>query len=274
MKMKLIALLVLAAMLIPMTFACGEKADDETPKATESAGESAPTEAPTNPPTTQPPTDPPTTEEPTEPFVVDSSLSYWEQIEAELAFYGLSGGAKIFPGEDEAALMKGFGAGTCKKAELDISGEDVPFSSAYRVTTEKDTDEFWNASYSRSCEKDVPVEEGDLIVGVMWVRGLRLSETEKFFDDDPPQYYLAIKTATDNWATEGDVTPNGVQFAEEEWQKVFFYGSVLNEESKSQNLQFQIFTGYGNQQLDIGGIAAYTFPWTSDNEKAAWNLTT
>ena len=274
-KIKLLALLIITAMLIPMTFACGEKAenDDASSKATEAAGEnSTTTAAPTNPPTTPEPTDPPTTEEPTEPFVADPGMSYWEQIEAELAFYGLSGGVRVFSGADEAALMKGFGAGNSKKAELDLSDENVPFSSAYRVTVEKDMDEYWSANYTRGFEKNIELEEEDLIVGVIWIRGVRLSETEQFFDDDPPQYQFAIKTPTDNWATEGDMSPSGVQLADEEWQKVFFTGRVMNEEPRSQNLQFQIFIGYGNQQLDVGGAVAYVFPSTLDNEKATWKL--
>ncbi|MCL2813636.1 MAG: hypothetical protein FWD23_03455 [Oscillospiraceae bacterium] len=270
--LKLAALFLCAAALLPMIFACGEK-PEEAASPTEAQGETptpAPTPAPTDPP---PPTDPPTTEAPIPPYEPDAALSYWENVEAEFAHYGLTGGVKCLPGEDEAALMKKFGANGTKKEELDVSGDGVPFSAAYSVTTAKDTVNFWDASYSCAIEKDLLVQEGDLVVGVLWVRGRRIAETEKFAQDDFPEYYMALKTATDNWATEGGVEPAREQFAEAEWQKVIFYGNVVNEESNSKNLQFQIFLGYGNQQVDFGGIAAYLFPWSRENEKAAIKLT-
>ena len=269
---KLAALFIIAAMLLPMTFACGEKPDDNASKATEDAGAAATDPPTTAEPTTPAPTDPPTTEEPTEPFVVDSSLPYWEQIESELAWYGLEGGTKILPGADEAELMKKFTGGGAKREDLDISGDGVPFSAAYSYTVAKDMTNFWEANATCQFEKDIPVEEDDLIIGVIWVRGQRLSETDMFDLEDAPEYYFAVKTPTDNWATEGDMSPNGVNFAEEGWQKVFFCGRVLNEESKSQSLQFQVFMGYGNQRIDLGGAIAFRFPWTADNEKIVWKL--
>ena len=272
--LRLTALFICVLMLLPTVFACGEKPDDTastTSGATESAGTTA-----TADPTTEKPTDPPTTEEPTEPtepFVPDLSLPYWEQIAAELAHNGLTDGVKIFAGEDEAELMKKFGTSNTKRTELDLSGDDsVPFSAAYTVNTSKDQVNFWEANYSISLWKDVPVEEGDLIVGVLWIRGRRTAESDMFMEDEAAQFYLAIKTETDNWATEGDMTPTGLQFAEEEWQKVFFCGYVLNEEPVTSKLNFNIYMGYGIQEFDIGGIIAYKFPGTLDNEKAVWNF--
>ena len=273
MKIKLIALLVLAALLIPMTFACGEKAenDDSSSKATEAAGEtSTTTAAPTNPPTTPEPTEPPTTAEPTEPFIVDSSMTYWEQIEAELAFYGFSGGTKCFTGETEEELMKKLNVNNTKKELLDLSGDDsVPFSIAYKVWTTKEVDNFWEAGYSVALTKDIPTEPDDLIAGVFWIKGWRERESEWYDPGDFAQYYLAIKTSTDNWGSEGDVEPRGEQFAEEEWVKVFFTGRVVNEEKNSSSLGWNIYMGYGLQEFEIGGAIAFHFPSTPENEKAA-----
>ncbi|MCL1793533.1 MAG: hypothetical protein FWG34_06660 [Oscillospiraceae bacterium] len=269
---KLSALFLCAALFLPMIFACGEKPED-TKAATEAQIEEttpAPTPTPTEPP---PPTDPPTTEAPIPPYEADANLSYWENIEAELAHYGISGAVKCLPGEDEAALMKKFGANGSKKEELDVSGDNVPFSAAYSVTVAKDQVNFWDSSYSCALEKDLEVEEGDLVVGVFWVRGQRIAETDQFAEDDFPEYYLAVKTATDNWATEGGVEPSREQFVDPEWHKIFFYGNVMNEESNSKNLQFQIFLGYGNQRVDFGGITAYLVPWSRENEMAAIKLT-
>ncbi|MCL1858898.1 MAG: hypothetical protein FWF92_06655 [Oscillospiraceae bacterium] len=271
-RIKLTALFVCVILLLPMIFACGEKADTASsttnaPSITEAQITDPPTDPPTEPPTDPPPTDPPTTWEP-----IDPNLPYWEQIEVEMSRYGLTGGTKCLPGEDEAAVMKGFGTGNSKKEELDLTGENVPFSAGYAVTVAKDTDNFWDASYTRALEKDLPVQQDDLVVGVIWIKGERLSETDSYAIEDAPEYYLAIKTSTDNWATEGGVEPSREQWVEPEWQKVYFYGYIMNEEEKSQSVQLQIFIGYGNQRLDIGGIIAYWFPYSRDNEAAALKL--
>ncbi|MCL2158780.1 MAG: hypothetical protein FWH48_05160 [Oscillospiraceae bacterium] len=270
-NVKLAVLFVCLALLLPQVFACGEK-PEQAASATEDAIQE--TDPPTTPTPTEPPppTDPPTTEAPIPPYEPNADLSYWENIEAEFEHYGLVGGTMCFAGEDEAALMKKFTANNAKREELDLSGEDVPFGAAYSVTVAKDQVNFWDSSYTAALEKDIPVQEGDLVVGVMWIRGQRLSETEAFMEDDFPEYYLALKTATDNWGTEGGVEPSREQFAEAEWQKVYFYGNVMNEESNSKNLQFQIFLGYGNQRVDIGGIVGYIYTWSRDIEKAAIKL--
>lgn len=204
-----------------------------------------------------------------------SSLSYWEQIESEMSQYGLTGGIKILPGDDEAEVIKSFKShysDSCKKEELDISGDNVPFNSAYRFTVEKDVPNFWDAGYTCCFDKDIPIKKDDLIVGVMWVRGERFPESFMYEDDEAPMYYLAFKTPTDNWSTEGIPLPGRVQYAEDEWRQVFFYGYVMNDEDNSQNIQFSIFLGWGIQQIDLGGIIAYWFPYSIDNEMSAYRL--
>ena len=278
--LKITALFLCIVMILPMLFACGEKSDDAGSKKDDGGtaaanNNEAATPEPTDPPTEPEPTEPPTEKETEPPFVlepIDPNLPYWEQILNEMGQYGLTDGVKILPGEDEAALMKGFSTGNTKKEELDVSGDNVPFTAAYRVVTAKDSEQFWSCSYNRSFEKDIETEEEDLVVGVIWVRGERLSETDDFDMDDEPAYYLAIKTSTDNWGTEGNVDPHGEQWATPEWRKIFFCGYVLNEESKSQNMQMQIFLGYGNQYIDFGGIIAYVYPGTLENELAAMKL--
>jgi len=276
-KLKLTALFLCALMLAPMVLACGEKpASAGSGSATEAAGTvaeevTAPPE-PTPEPTTPEPT---TTEAPTttEPFIPDLSLPYWEQILSELTHYGLTGGTKILGGEDEAELMKKFGMGNGKKEVLDVSEDSsVPFSAAYKVWTTKDMTNFWDANYSCSLAKDIETQQDDLIVGVVWIKGRRTEESDMFMADDEPQYYLAIKTPTDNWATEGDMSPSGIQYAKGEWEKVFFCGRVMNEEEKSSTMNFNMFMGYGIQEFEIGGIIAYLYPSTPDNEKAAIKL--
>jgi len=275
MKIKIIALFILIAMLTPLSLACGEDPAPagSTGAADEPAGEET-TPVPTPEPTTPAPTEPPPTEPPTEPFVLDESLSYWDQIYSELEWHGLSGGVPVFNmDEGESEVMRRFNTANARKEELDVSGDGVPFSAAYSLTIARDQPNFWDASYTCSFARDIEMEQDDLIVGVIWVRGVRLSETEQFMEDEAAQYYFAVKTPTDNWATEGQVSPGGIQLAEEEWQKVFFTARILNDEDRSHSVQMQLFLGYGNQQLDFGGIAAWVFPSTPDNERASMRIT-
>ena len=275
-KFRFTALFICVIILLPLISACGEKPADTGSNATAAVSEDTTTadtitEATT---TTEEPTtpEPTTTEEPTTWEPIDPSLPYWEQIQIELSRYGLTGGEKILNGVDEAEVMKKFSPNNGKRAELDVSGDNVPFSVAYSVNISKDMTNFWDASYTASLMKDVAVEQDDLIVGVVWIRGKRVAESDQFMADDAPQYYLALKTATDNWATEGDMNPQGAQEAQETWQKVFFAGRIMNEETQSSTVQFQIFLGYGIEEIDFGGIIAYRFPSTTENEKAVIKL--
>jgi hypothetical protein len=277
--LKLLVLLLVAALISSMLFACGETSDDSGGAPAETAAATAAIEEPAIETetttqeeiilTTAEPTEPPTT---AEPFVPDESMSYWEQIEAELAHHGLTGGIPVFQGVDENELMRRLGTSNARRTELDVSGDGVPFSTAWNIVTTQDVPNFWDSNASITFARDLETNIDDLIVGCLWIRGRRTEATDNFFDDDEPIYYMAIKTPTDDWATEGEVTPTGQQFAQDTWQKVFFYGRVMNEEAQSANMIFQIFIGYGLQEFDIGGIIAYKFPGNRDNERAALNL--
>ena len=282
--LKITALFLCLIMLAPMILSCGEKANDNKDKengaakdgASESIGAEPETPAPTPEPTTPEPTEPPPTEPPTEPFAPDPNQSYWEQIYSELEWYGFKDGIKIFPGEDEAELMKKFSAGNSKKEELDISGDNVPFSSAYKVYTSKDMENFWDASYGTNFLKELPLNQGDIIAGVIWLKGRRTGESENFAADDPVMYHLAVKTPTD-WSTESNMNPAGDLLFDdtiEGWQKVYFTAEVMYEEdaAKSSNMIFNLYLGWGLQEFDVGGAIAYGFPLTDENETAIWNL--
>jgi len=277
---KFIALFLCVVFLFPMIFACGEKPAD-TPAVTDAITEGeAPANVETGPPATEPPptdppptTEPPPTEPPLPPFVADPNLPYWEQIRLELEYYGLKDGVFASNGADEAEAMKRYQPQNAKKAELEITAADnVPFSSAYRVTVAKDTASYGSVEYKANLAKDKPIKQDDLVIGVFWIKGERLSETEQFSKDDAPQYFLAVKSSTDSGRTEGDVTPNGAQTAYAEWHKVFFYGRILNEDTKSNNIDFRFFLGYGNQQIDVGGVVVYLFPYSAETEAAAIKL--
>ena len=285
-KIKCIALFLCILMLMPVVLACGEKSAD-TAKATEAEGATeAATEAPVAtdpPPPTEPPTttEPPPTEPPKPPFVADPNLSYWDQIYSELEYYGFKGGVKALTGETEAELMKKMSISNGKREELDLSGDNsVPFSAAYKIWTTKDQTNFWDASYGINLLKDLPVSEGDIIAGVIWLKGKRIGESEMYAADDPVTYHLAVKTPTD-WGTESNMNPPGdIEFDGDGWQKVFFTANVMYEADapnspepgKSQNMIFNLYIGWGLQEFEVGGVIAWVFPLTDENELAAMDL--
>ena len=284
--LKITALFICIIMILPMLFACGAKDGDDAGAKKDDGGttvdsgkaDDTPKEEVTDPPTEPEPTEPPTEKETEPPFElqpIDPSLPYWEQVLNEFEQYGLTGGVQILKGDDEAALMKGFSPGNAKKEELDLSGDDsVPFNAAYKVWNTKDMENFWEGSYSTPLKKDVETEEGDYIVGVLWIKGRRIEETDFYDLDDPLIYHLAIKTPTNEWATEGDMSPGGDQLMEasDEWERIMFFGYVLTEEKQSSTMSFNIYIGFGMQEFEIGGIAAYLFPATPENDKAIWRL--
>jgi len=221
---------------------------------------------------------------------VDPSASYPDQIQEELAQYGLTEGVQIFPGDTESDIMGNFMTQSCTRESLDVSGDNVPFTAAERITVSRDMTNWWDASYMVNLTNDVKVHENDLIAGVMWIRGTRLPGSTWLSDSEPPIIYPALKTPTDNWASEGGIKLSGIQIADglkdangaiiygqaipdSIWHKVIFTGRILNEESQTSNVEFHIFMGFGIQQIDVGGITAYVYPSTPDNEKAVINLT-
>ncbi|MCL2099764.1 MAG: hypothetical protein FWH24_04935 [Oscillospiraceae bacterium] len=273
---KLFALLLFTAIVFVLILtACGDTPAEGSGAPAETAPEQEPitepaTPAPTDPPTTAAPTEPPTT---TEPFVLDESMEYWDQIKAEMAHYGLTGGIPVFIGDSDEELMKRVGATNTRRTEIDISGDGVPFSFAYSYELSREVENFWDANASVNFARDLPAEQDDLVVGCMWIRGRRTGDSELYMAADEPMYYLAIKTPTDNWGTEGDMTPAGERSASENWEKIFFSGRIMNEETQTSQIVFQIFMGYGFQEIDIGGLVAFKFPSSRDNERAAVNLT-
>jgi len=276
-RTKLIALFLCIMMILPMIFACGDKpapsstSDKVTESETTPPEENITEPAPTDPPETtpEPTTEEPTTEEPIEIGPIDPNLPYWEQVQLELSYYGLTNGVKIFAGDNEEAVMKkaGFGSGATKK-KLELDGENVPFTSGYKVIINKEAADVLHdgKSWMLFDNKNVPTEEGDIIAGAIWVRGKRTGSSADFAATDPAQYFIAIRTPSDGFYSDGDIRPSGDQICNGEWQKVLFAAWVQNDDNNS---EFNMHMGYGFQEFDVGGLIAYKFPWTPDNDKAA-----
>ena len=277
MKIKFIALFLCVVMILPMVFACGDSSDSNSGSANNNAanndqanaGEETITEPPpTEPPTTTeaPPTEPPTTEEPTEPFVVDPSMTYWDQIAAEIAHYGFTGGTKISSGDTEEAALNKFTRRYCKREEIDISGDGVPFSDAFRLVVDDDKSGIWDVFIEAPMLARIPVPQDDIIVGAIWVKG---KSHEK--ENTPAEFELIFRSQTD-WQSLESEHPYLIK-AGDEWQKVFFSGRVGRDDESSQRIYFSVcLGGYGLQEVDLGGYIAYIYPSTTENEKALSRL--
>ena len=258
-----ISLLLCVVMLAPMLFACGEGSTDATTTeggaATEAPVADVTTEAPTPEPTTPEPTEPPTTYEP-----IDPSLPYYEQMAIEFERFGFHDGVDVLMAENEADTMTKFSnGGPVKKEVYEVSGEDVPFTVALKVDVTDTPENFWEASINRGFLADVPLEMGDIIAGVFWVK--------EGGGENEATFHLGIKTPTDNWASEGALNiSSDTTIMGEGWRKVYFYGEVLNEEPQSSVMSWNWYLGFGLQKLEIGGF--YCKKFSADQFKATLNM--
>ena len=263
---RIIIMFICVSMIFSMISACGKKADEPvdtgTPVEIEDSTEpivEETTPEPTPEPTTPVPTEPPTTLEP-----IDPNLPYYEYLDIEFARFGFTGGDQIIA-DNEADVLKKFSANGCKKAEIDISGDNVPFTLAYNVEVPREPENFWDINLTANFNKDKSLTAGDIIAGCMYIRDGG--------GENPSQFYLAIKSPTDNWATEGAMSQNLFELdAGDGWKKIYFYGEIQNDEAKASTAQFQIFLGYPIHNLQIGGVYVMRYPESKENIKAMSNL--
>ena len=273
-KIKLVTLIIIAVILLPVIFACGEKNDTPAP-ANDSATEPV-TEAPiTAPPDTTPePTTPepttteePTTKEPVEIGPIDPNLPYWDQIAVELSYYGFKDGKRNSAGENEVEAMSKFKNQGIKKPEPDISGEDVPFSAMIRCVVEDYGTDNFSTCLKINFSKDVPVQDGDIIIGALWVRG-----KSHVKEGNPAEFDLVSRIEYANWASM-DIAPYATQKATDKWQRIFFSIHVSEENIRGPQLYLYLgMASSGAQELDIGGFVTFIYPPTAENEKAASRL--
>jgi hypothetical protein len=262
---KITALLLCVLMILPMALACGEKTDDEkadTPAAdngTAAPVDNTPEDAPV-PAVEAPPTDPPPTEAPTEP--IDPNLPYYEYLAAEFARFGFTGGDSIVADTEEEAMSL-LRPKACGKIELDVSGDGVPFSAAYRYEVTELVENFWDAAAELNFKTDKTLTEGDIIAGCIWVRDAK--------GPNPAQLYFAYKTPTNDWGSEGDMNLNLVEPGAK-WEKIYFYGYAAVDENPASQAMFNLFLGYEPHTIDIGGLYMMRYPSTDANEKAAYKL--
>ena len=245
--LKITALILCVVMMLPLTAACGEDGD-ENEQLTTGADEFL-----TDPPATKP---------------IDPELPYYDYLDEEFARFGFTGGDRI-AAETEEAVMEKLKPKGCARTLLDLSGEDVPFTFAYRYEVANMPEPagwFWQITAETYFDGGKTITEGDVLAGCMYVRdggGPNMS-----------RFYLAIKTPTDKWASEGAMNVHSYSMADygEGWHKIYFYGEFLNDENPASTAMFHVLLGFCLQTLDIGGIYIMRYPGTADNIEATFRM--
>ena len=266
--LKITALFLCVMMILPMALACGKKDEETATPAAGNAGDAAANNETVAddipaPIAEEPPTDPPPTEAPTEP--IDPNLPYYEYLDAEFARFGFTGGDRIIADTEEEVMNNKFGAKGCSRMEIDLSGENVPFDYAYRYEITELAENFWDKDTATAYNENKTITEGDILAGCLYVRDAG--------GPNPAQFYLAIKTPTDNWSTEGQMNVYGYELEPGKgWEKIYFYGEFLNDENPASTAYFNIFLGYEPHTIDIGGIYIMRYPGTDANVKATFKM--
>jgi len=272
MKFKIIAFILCVVMLLPFITACGKDEDKATPAA-DSTGdnanaENAPSAEEAAPVVTEaPPTEPPPTEPPTDP--IDPNLPYYDYLDAEFARFGFTGGDRIVAETEEEVMSKVFYHKGCSRLELDVSGDGVPFSIGYRFEVTKVPPEadnpFWEIAYETNYDKNKTLKEGDIIAGCVWLRDGG--------GPNPAQVFFAIKTPTNGWSGEGEISQTLVELEPGKgWQKYYFYGFSACDEDPASTAMFNFMIGFDPHSVDIGGVYVMRYPATPENEKAAYKM--
>jgi len=214
---------------------------------------------------------PPTTLPPTTPFpTADPSLPYFQQMDFMMAQFGFQGGTPLFDMTDETTLLGKFGkSGNVTVSDVDLTGENVPFQVAKLLTVTGTATDFWTDSYSKGFSSTDPLTAGDIYAGCVWIKDGGGGDPSL----NPAQAYLAVKTATDNYGSEGSFTINPMMANEDgTWKQVWFYGEVAVDETKASNATLNLFVGYGPQDVEIGGLYIMLYPANDANYTAEANM--
>ena len=259
---KVMALIVCIALMLPFAAACGNKTNDAAGTTTTASGDTsaaAPdTTVATTEPTTPAPTDPPTTVAPTVP--IDPNLPYYDYLDAEFARFGFTGGDRIIADTEQAVADAQRIKGNVTRSPLDLTGEKVPFTVAYRYEVTDVSANFWDTALEANFSADKTMKEGDIIAGCFYIRDAG--------GTNPAQVYLAFKTPTNNWGSEGNMSVSLIE-PDKTWQKVYFYGYNAVDETPASNAVFEMFMGYDPDTMDIGGLYIMRYPATDANVAAA-----
>jgi hypothetical protein len=207
------------------------------------------------------------TESEQEDEIIDPNLSYYAYLDEEFRRFGFVNGDRIFAETeaDTAFYSIAYPDGYCTRTAIDLSGENVPFDYAYRYEISAKTQDFWNAAAEFRFRSDKTLKAGDIIAGCMYVRDAG--------GPNPAEFYIAVKTPTNNWAGEGNFNIHHYELEPgNPWRKIYFYGQSECDEDPASVAAFLIFLGFEPHTVDIGGVYLMRYPGTAENHDATWNM--
>lgn len=165
--------------------------------------------------------------------------------------------AEFVHGDTEDAAFSQYWASTGDEEsygaseDLDVSGDDVPFSKAMRFTVEEVPPEEWNVQLRTADWHSDPyrsVESGDVMLGVAY---LRAPEGEGEIQ------YAVENTQSTQW---NSVVNETRQYPDDEWARYYFPVELAADANGSEfEWTTQLHFGAAVQTIDVGGVAFLDF---------------
>ncbi|QPV62806.1 endo-1,4-beta-xylanase [Halosimplex litoreum] len=161
---------------------------------------------------------------------------------------GLPGGEFVYA-NDEAGASAAFGVGVeaAEATEIEV-GDAQPFDSAVRVEVAEETENVWDVTMMGTAT-DTAVESGDVLLGVVYLRGPESSESESTVQ--------FVAKDEDNLGTNMVRSTPEVQ-PPAGWTR-YYVPIQFDYDAEAGTWRTELFLGYGPQTVDIGGIALVDF---------------
>ena len=189
-----------------------------------------------------------TTATPTETGWGDLGDAYYEGLVSDFEGMGLPEGEFVF-GNSEVDGMGGFTLASDVASGSALTVDDaLPFALARRVVVPEATENPWDVNfYGRVTDR--AVSEGDVLLGVFYLRGVEGSETE------PTGQFSSKK--------EDNLNTNMVRMAPKvrppaEWTR-YYVPVEFTMDAAADAWWFELYLGFGPQTIDIGGAALVDF---------------
>jgi GH35 family endo-1,4-beta-xylanase len=174
---------------------------------------------------------------------------YYSGLVSELSGeMGLAPGRFLYADNEADALSAYTLTGdAAEQSELDV-GDDVPFSSGLRVDVTEETENTWDVTFNGTVQ-DQGVVEGDVLLGVVYLRGPEESEST------PTAQYVSKdedNLSTNMVGSQPQVAPGP------EWER-YYFPIQFDYTSEPGTWWTEIFMGFGVQSVDVGGVALLYF---------------
>lgn len=173
---------------------------------------------------------------------------YYEELVADLAAMDLPAGEFLYA-DTESGTFDYYDPSegdAISDEPLSVDGDDVPFGEAVRIEVGESAVDPWAAGLRGDIPERV-IDEGDALLGVAYLR----TPDE---DDAEVQYVAKEVNDASNYTRDPQPSVGG------EWERYFFpieFGAAGDPETESPRTEFWL--GYGEQTVDIGGLAVVHF---------------